>query len=127
VIPWNEAMNLPGSRQVGLGKKLFERFAWQECAPHPEWAVYADEQAGKFGPFSTGKAGEIRIIYVPESRPVKMQQLEDGAKYDARAFDPTSGEMTSVGKINPGDAAPAITKPERIKSDDWVIVLEREK
>jgi hypothetical protein len=44
-IPWNEAMNLPGSRQVGLGKKLFERFEWQKFVPHPEWAKYASEVA----------------------------------------------------------------------------------
>jgi hypothetical protein len=46
-IPWNEAMNLPGSRQVGLGKKLFERFEWQKFVPHPEWAAYASESADK--------------------------------------------------------------------------------
>ena len=39
-IPWNEAMNLPGSRQVGLGKKLLEQYAWQEFKPHPEWVAY---------------------------------------------------------------------------------------
>ncbi len=43
-IPWNEAMNLPGSRQVALGKKLFERYHWQEFKPHPEWAVYAGNE-----------------------------------------------------------------------------------
>jgi hypothetical protein len=41
VIPWDEAMNLPGSKQVGFGKKLFEQFAWQKFEPHPEWASYA--------------------------------------------------------------------------------------
>ena len=38
-IPWDEAMNLPGSQQVGLGKKLFEQFPWQQFQPHPEWAA----------------------------------------------------------------------------------------
>jgi hypothetical protein len=46
-IPWNEAVNLLGSRQVGLGKKLFERFEWQKFVPHPEWATYASEVADK--------------------------------------------------------------------------------
>jgi hypothetical protein len=40
-IPWDEAMDLPGSRQVGLGKKLFEQYHWWEFEPHPEWAAYA--------------------------------------------------------------------------------------
>ena len=42
VIPWNEAMRLPGSQQMGFGKKLFEQFAWQEFRPHPEWASFGD-------------------------------------------------------------------------------------
>ncbi|PWU18938.1 MAG: hypothetical protein C5B50_07940 [Verrucomicrobia bacterium] len=40
-IPWNEAMRLPGSEEVGFGKKLFEQFAWQQFRPHPEWASFA--------------------------------------------------------------------------------------
>ena len=46
VIPWNEAMRLPGSRQVGLGKKFLEQFAWQEFQPHPEWAAFAPSMLG---------------------------------------------------------------------------------
>jgi hypothetical protein len=44
-ISWDEAMNLPGSRQVGLGKKLFEQFAWQDFEPHPEWASFVARPA----------------------------------------------------------------------------------
>jgi hypothetical protein len=40
-IPWNEAMNLPGSQQVGFGKRFFEQFAWQDFRPHPQWARYS--------------------------------------------------------------------------------------
>lgn len=40
-IPWNEAMNLPGSRQVGLGKKLFAQYEWHTFEPHPEWVQLA--------------------------------------------------------------------------------------
>jgi hypothetical protein len=38
-ISWNEAMNLPGSRQVGLAKAFLERFPWHRFEPHPEWAI----------------------------------------------------------------------------------------
>ena len=40
-IPWDEAMQLPGSTQVGLGKALFAKFPWQKFEPHPEWATFA--------------------------------------------------------------------------------------
>ncbi len=32
--PWDEAMNYPGSTQVGLGKKFFEQFEWWKFTPH---------------------------------------------------------------------------------------------
>lgn len=41
-IPWNEAMHLPGSEEVGFGKRLFEQFAWQDFRPHPEWVHWSD-------------------------------------------------------------------------------------
>ncbi len=37
--PWNEAMQLPGSRQTGLAKRLLETLPWQQFEPHPEWAA----------------------------------------------------------------------------------------
>ena len=42
-IPWNQAMNLPGSTQLGLGKRLLERYPWERLEPHPEWAAFARE------------------------------------------------------------------------------------
>ena len=42
-ISWDEAMNLPGSRQVGLGKKLLESYPWQNFTPHPEWVSFEDK------------------------------------------------------------------------------------
>ncbi len=142
VIPWNEAMNLAGSRQVGLGKQLFERFEWWNFAPHPDWAVYANTELAiakeaksdkaafdkPYGPFATGIAEKVRLIYVPESRPVKLQKLAAGATYQAAAFDPTSGAATELGPIK-GDAlqSATIAKPKTIQADDWVIIVQHAK
>jgi hypothetical protein len=41
-IPWDEAMHLPGSTQVGLGKALFAKYRWHDFTPHPEWAAFAE-------------------------------------------------------------------------------------
>lgn len=41
--PWNEAMNFPGSRQIGFGKKLIAQYPWQHFTPHPEWATFVRE------------------------------------------------------------------------------------
>jgi hypothetical protein len=37
-ISWDEAMALPGSSQVSLGKRLLEEHPWHRFEPHPEWA-----------------------------------------------------------------------------------------
>jgi len=39
-ITSQEAMHLPGSTQIGMGKKLLEKYPWQQFKPHPEWATY---------------------------------------------------------------------------------------
>jgi hypothetical protein len=45
IIPWDDAMKLPGSAQIGWGKKLLEQYAWEKFQPHPEWAEFADKSA----------------------------------------------------------------------------------
>jgi hypothetical protein len=36
---WEEAMDFPGSAQVGLDAKFLRQFPWQRLVPHPEWIV----------------------------------------------------------------------------------------
>lgn len=43
--PWDEAMRLPGSTQLGLGKKLLAQYPWYRFTPHPEWATFTSEAA----------------------------------------------------------------------------------
>jgi hypothetical protein len=42
-IPWNEAMHLPGSQQIGDAKKFLEKFPWQNCVPMPETVRWETE------------------------------------------------------------------------------------
>jgi hypothetical protein len=63
VIPWDEAMNLGGSTQVGLGKKLFEQFEWFKFKPHREWAVFDTKAALGLE--------DAKWIWFPEGEPAK--------------------------------------------------------
>jgi hypothetical protein len=47
--PWDEAMKLPGSRQVGYARKLLEQFEWWKFEPHPEWVQIDGEQRINWG------------------------------------------------------------------------------
>ena len=39
-LTWEEAMHLPGSRGVAIGKRLLEQYAWPRFRPHPEWVAF---------------------------------------------------------------------------------------
>jgi hypothetical protein len=99
-ISWDEAMNLGGSRQVGLGKKLFEQFDWQKFQPHPEWAEFATKSALSFEGsqwiwFAEGKPAENapaakrffrRKFEIPAGKEIKSAQLRLSAddRFDVR-------------------------------------------
>lgn len=40
VIPWDEAMRLPGSAQVGYGRKFFESLPWTRLEPMPDTVAW---------------------------------------------------------------------------------------
>jgi hypothetical protein len=61
-------MNLPGSRQVALGKKLFEQYPWQNFQPHPEWAIFADK--------SLLSLEGCQWIWFPEGNPAQNAPAE---------------------------------------------------
>jgi hypothetical protein len=89
-IPWNEAMNLPGSGHVGLGKKLFERFAWQSFAPHPEWAVYESSDAAQ-----TPAWGQW--IWYPEGEPTSHAPV--AKRYFRKVFDLPADQQMARGTL----------------------------
>jgi len=137
VIPWDEAMNLPGSSQVALGKKLFEQFDWQSFQPHPEWAAYAPSVSPPivslpttrpaYGPFTTGSES-VRLIYVPELRPIRVTHLDPETNYRARIFNPVSGKTTDLGRFAPDDkSAWTAAAPIQSDADDWVLIVERDR
>src|SRR6185295_2994689 len=86
-IPWNEAMKLPGSGQVALGKKLLEQYPWQNFQPHPEWASFAEK--------SSLSLESSQWIWFPEGNPA--QNAPAAKRFLRRTFDlPQSKRITSV-------------------------------
>ncbi|PIU87800.1 MAG: hypothetical protein COS65_32765 [Armatimonadetes bacterium CG06_land_8_20_14_3_00_66_21] len=131
LIPWDEAMHLPGSTQLSLGKRLFEGYEWQRFAPHPEWASFlTDAQQSGEGdteyevPYAAGIANAVRIVYLPRRAPVIVHGLETGTSYEATYFDPTNGERIRLGVVHPSETGDWKCVPLSGKEDDWVLILE---
>ena len=128
-IPWDEAMRLPGSQQLGLGKKLLEQYPWYRFRPHPEWAAWAAAPAApqEFEvPYTAGIPGGVRITYVPAPRPITVRRLEPGRGYIAAYFDPVTGRRTAIGPARPDPDGSWTVAPPRGDPADWVLILEPE-
>ena len=99
---WKEGMNYPGSTQLGVGKKLLERYPWWRFEPHPEWC--------EAGAFAAGIPGEVRFIYQKRgiynwNGPL-AKDLERGVHYHAFYFNPTNGRRYDQGTVICAGPAP---------------------
>jgi hypothetical protein len=124
-IPWDEAMNLPGSRQVALAKKLLEQYPWHRFEPHPEWAAWdAPYPKQEIQPYAAGIAGKVRMVYVLEPLPIELRGLKTNRSYTATHFDPAGGRQTRLGPVDPAaDGTWRCAAPET--DHDWVLILEQ--
>jgi hypothetical protein len=89
VIAWDDAMNLPGSAQVGFGKKFFEQFQWQKFEPHPEWAAYLAKPALSFE--------GAEWIWYPEGDPKSDAPAEK--RYFRRKFEIPQGMKIKSARV----------------------------
>ena len=88
-IPWDEAMHLPGSRQVALGKQLLEQYPWQNFRPHPEWASFMRQASLKFD------GGQW--IWFPEGNPAQNAPAEK--RFFRRTFVVPEGKIVESARL----------------------------
>ena len=122
-VPWDEAMNLPGSGQLGVAKALLEQYRWWDFTPHQEWVTSEDTTTG---PYAAGIPGEVRLIYARQGnvRPgITVRELEPGSEYTAVFVDPSTGERHGLGRAQPGDDL-TWTSPAPPDDADWILILE---
>jgi len=124
--PWDDAMKLPGSRQVGQAKRLLERFDWWKFEPHAEWASWqhGNSKHGEFEvPYAAGIPGKVRVVYIPAAEPVTLHGLGAGFSYSIRRFDLHTGELKERRRANPDRQGDLVCPPE-LSTGDWVAILE---
>ena len=126
-ISWDEAMNLAGSTQVSLGKKLLSEYEWWKFEPQVKEATWADGAAANAYdiPYAFGDE-EVRMVYVPSHRAIVIKALDAAKGYGGFYFDPVNGEKIVIANIKADGTGMFTIEPP--KSDhDWVLVLEKSK
>lgn len=123
--PWPDAYRLPGSTQIGLGKRLLKKYEWWRFEPHPDWAKPQPIKKDRYhGTFCAGIPRKIRICYFPfKWSPVFIRKLEPGISYRAFLFDPITGRRYPLGKAA-SDKKGRWFMPTLPIAQDWVVVLE---
>lgn len=111
-IAWDEAMHLPGGRQIAAGKAWLERLDWHTFRPHFSWAAWAETPRaapgaapvtaappapGNVAPCAMGRTDGPRVFYMLEARDVLLRQLEPGRTYRISLFDPVETTESSGG------------------------------
>lgn len=131
-LPWDEAAQLPGARQLGLGKALLLRYAWQRFEPHPEWVTPHQSPEKRISAYAAGIPGQVRVIYIPAEEvwavwrgQATIHGLETGATYRTFYFNPKTGAETDLGVVQ-GDTAGNYVLPRPPIFQDWVVVMERQ-
>jgi hypothetical protein len=128
--PWDVACRLPGSAQLGLARRLLERFEWWRFRPHPEWVEPAGSPANVDAPFAAGIPGKVRVIYGYEptypwsASPARVVRIERSARYRAAFLCPRTGAETPLGRVRP-DASGAWRIPLQPELKDWLLVMTR--
>jgi hypothetical protein len=116
-LPWDEAMHLPGSTQLSLGKRMLERYRFWLFLPHPEWITPHASKEDTSQPFAAGIPGEVRVFYFPNVIGPWMKDLpqvhglEANTLYQAYYFNPINGEEQTIGQVTAD------------KNGDWTIVF----
>ena len=128
-LPWDEAMSLPGSKHLGVSKRLLERYPWWRFEPcHiPNW-----DESERISPFMAGIPGQVWLIYLageafdPKFWGLMGQKVrvEDDVTYRAFFFDPRDGRELDLGQVEL-DQTGQWAIPQKPTREDMVLVLEK--
>jgi hypothetical protein len=124
--PWEDAHRLPGSAQLGLAKRLLQRYEWWRFEPHTEWAEPHWTPENYQAPYAAGIPGKVRILFLPWfTSNVVVKGLEAGVNYRAFLWNPTDGTEQDLGPAKANEKGDWRLPLSRLPIyQDWVLVLE---
>lgn len=127
-VPWQEAAQLPGSAQLGLARRLLDRYEWWRFEPHQDWITPASTGEQYLAPYCAGIPSGARVIYAPRpiavwSPPHLVTGLEPNRIYTAFLFNPKTGAETHLDSVR-ADAQGQWRIPILPLIQDWIIVID---
>jgi hypothetical protein len=121
---WEEAIHLPGSRQVGYLKKLFESFPWQQMQNDQGLILNENPQDSAYVMAVIGNEGNFMLAYSPCGREIAVDlSALRCEKVAAFWFNPRDGKKQEIGVFSISDKP--VFKPTSIgRGSDFVLVIK---
>lgn len=131
LLPWQEAIDQPGARQMIYGRLLIESRPYFTRIPATDEIIVNDKVttavpgAGRYRFAATRDTDKTyAMIYVPAGRrfSVRMNVI-DNPQIIAWWYNPRTGKATKIGKFaNTGEKT--FISPEPGEMSDWILVLD---
>lgn len=127
-IPWHEALDHPGARQMGLMRRFFEANGFGELVPETAAIVDGPDRGPAKIRALRAEDGSRLIVYSPRGEPFTLDQSVVDALYTRMAwFDPRYGVEHEY-RVSPrawdGHTYQTFTPPTQGRGQDWVLVIE---
>lgn len=130
LMPWYEAIDQPGARQMQYGRWLLESRPYLTRIPDDSILVTdrvktAVPGAGRYRFAATrDEAGTYAMVYAPLGRKFKVHMDKiAGARVKAWWFNPRDGKPTAIGDF-PNTGEREFRSPDPGEHLDWVLVLD---
>ncbi len=130
-VTWSTAVNFESAYQQGYMRRFFESFEWWRLVPDFNDGNYFDGvvSSRKKSVYSCATIGnELYVIYMYNKAVASgtVCNMDGGAVYEAKWFDPRTNTYTDIGEIKADtekDGKPAWNAPDRPEALDYVLLL----
>lgn len=124
-LPWNQAIDLPGSFQVGFLKKLFESLPWQTLKNDQNLLSkgFLSKFTSTLAMISSQK--DLILVYSPYGNPFRLKLSTLSVKnVNAYWFDPVDGKVTEAGQYSTRTTVRLKPIPKKNGKDAVLLVMD---
>jgi hypothetical protein len=122
ITPWNEAIDAPGSRQIGYLTNFMQQYTWWKLKPanHLLMSQPGDEKYDHFISVAATPESDLIMVYIPTQSRIGLRNPFD-FNYSGQWFNPETNEKSRAKISVDGNMLTA----ESPREGDMVLVLQK--
>jgi hypothetical protein len=121
-MPWTEAINSPGAKQLKYLKSLMDKYRFQDLIPDPSVIAVQGEKYN-YQPVLLGK--KWLLVYCYNSKNIKLKpEVLKRKSFKMSWYSPRNGELISKGIIKLTSSEGFVPPGTAENGNDWVLILE---